>query len=55
MSDNGPATPRPFSQPIYIAAAFLDPSFKMFWIDEDVMVGEELKESIKNNVEGKVI
>ncbi len=47
------ATQLPFSNKIYMLAALLDPSFCLFWLDQDVLCPDEFKDEVKNNLIGR--
>ena len=48
--DDGPS--EPFSDPLYLKAALLDPSFGNMWLTHDVLVPEDIKESVSMMIKG---
>lgn len=42
----------PYSNDLYSIAAFLDPSFKLYWIDADALVEEDTKTLVKTALKG---
>ena len=44
----------PFSDDIYLLSSLLDPSFGMFWIDNDVMIDGDAKIAMKNDLKGNL-
>lgn len=47
------ATELPFSDPVYLMSAVLDPSFCMLWAEHDVLKTEDVKEKVKKRAKGK--
>jgi hypothetical protein len=43
----------PFLYPVYLKAAALDPAFSLMWVEQHVMVKEEVKEEVAQRVKGK--
>lgn len=43
----------PFSDPVYVKAAVLDPAFGFIWIEHDVLVDDKLKEQLTMEVKSK--
>lgn len=43
----------PFSDPLYLKAAVLDPSFGTMWLTHDVLVPENTKEAVSMMIKGK--
>ncbi len=43
----------PFSDPVYVKAAVLDPAFGVMWIEHDVLVDDKLKEQLTMEVKSK--
>ena len=50
-----PVSELPFGDALYIVAAVLNPSFGLYWIDNDVLVDDNSKEQLKAYVRGMVI
>lgn len=46
-------TPAPFSDPIYLKSAVLDPAFSLQWMEHHVLVSQEIKEVVAEKVKGK--
>lgn len=44
----------PFSDPLYLKAALLDPSFGMMWLTHDVLVPENTKEAVSAMIKGMI-
>lgn len=47
-------TTAPFSDPVYLKAAALDPAFSLMWIDHHVLVSLEVKAEVLQHVKGKL-
>lgn len=50
-----PVSELPFGDALYIVAAVLNPSFGLYWIDNDVLVDDNSKEQLQVYVKGMVI
>lgn len=46
-------TTAPFSDPVYLKAAILDPAFSLQWVEHHVLVSPEVKEVVAQKVKGK--
>lgn len=46
-------SPAPFSDPVYLKAAVLDPAFSLQWVEHHVLVSPEIKEVLAQKVKGK--
>lgn len=55
METNTDGTPAPFSDPVYLKAAALDPAFSLQWVQPHLMVPEYVKEEVAENVKGKTM
>uniref|UniRef100_A0A8C7DJA5 HAT C-terminal dimerisation domain-containing protein n=1 Tax=Oncorhynchus kisutch TaxID=8019 RepID=A0A8C7DJA5_ONCKI len=42
----------PFSDPVYLKAAALDPAFSLMWVEHHVLVKEEVKDDVAQRVKG---
>lgn len=42
----------PFSNDIYVVAAFLDPGFKLYWVEEDALLDQATKDVVTTNIIG---
>ncbi|XP_056598289.1 zinc finger BED domain-containing protein 4-like [Triplophysa dalaica] len=45
----------PFSDPVYVKAAVLDPAFGVMWIEHDVLVDDKLKEQLTMEVKNLIL
>lgn len=43
----------PFSDPVYLKAAALDPAFSLMWVEHHVLVNREVKAEVAQRVKGK--
>ncbi|XP_035849301.1 uncharacterized protein LOC118493476 [Sander lucioperca] len=51
--DDGPL--EPFSDPLYLKAALLDPSFGNMWLTHDVLVPEDISESVSMMIKDLIL
>lgn len=43
---------QPFSERMYLLAALLDPTFALMWVENDVLVEEEIRSALKRSLKG---
>ncbi|CAB3986900.1 zinc finger BED domain-containing 4-like [Paramuricea clavata] len=55
MESNQDCTELPFSDPVYLLSAILDPGFCMMWAEHDVLKTEDVKEKVKKRAKDCVI
>lgn len=46
-------TTAPFSDPVYLKAAALDPAFALYWVEHHVLASSEVKAEVAKEVKGK--
>ena len=44
--------PLPFADPLYFIAAVLDPEYAMMWLQQDVLVNNDVKREVVDMVKG---
>ena len=42
----------PFSDPVYLKAAALDPAFSLLWVEPHVLVNRDIKAEVAQRVKG---
>lgn len=48
-----PPVELPFGEMVYMLSALLDPSFYLFWLEQDVLAPDEVKSEVKEMVIGR--
>lgn len=43
----------PFGDMVYMMSALLDPSFCLFWLEQDVLASDEVKSELKEMIIGR--
>ena len=54
MAQSQTGSTAPFSDPVYLKAAALDPAFSLMWVEHHVLVSPEHKEQVAQRVKGKI-